>query len=587
MKEARRSAAVAAVSGALLLLMAAAGARSGPGFRLTDVTAASGLQFEHFTGASGRKYLPETLGSGVAVFDADSDGRQDVLLLSGAPLDAPPPGGVAAVDLKAAPAASSSPRGLKLFRNRGNGSFEDVTTKSGLAVPMYAMGAAAADYDNDGHEDLVVTSVGQNRLFRNTGHGRFVDVTDRAGLGSRSAFSTSALWVDYDRDGLLDLLICNYVRWTPQTDVFCSADGKTKSYCTPEAYPGATSWLYRNMGNGRFEDVTAAAGLFDPTSKALGVTMLDFDLDGWPDLFVANDTQPNKLYRNQRNKTFREVGVQAGLAFSEDGRARAGMGTDAADFDNSGVPSVVVTNFSGEMLGLYTPLKGQPGVYADRAPRSEVGRASRLTLGFGCFFFDADLDGQLDLLVVNGHIDDGAARTGRVHYAEPPHLFHNLGQGRFVDVAAQVGSDFAVPKVGRGAAFGDFDLDGDLDVLVTTNGGPARLYRNDLAAPHKGVRLALRGTRSNRNGIGARVRARIGGTWQSRMVRTGSSYLSQSELPLTFGLGEAAAIEELIVDWPSGERDQLRVLKAGRSYVITEGQQVTSEVVLPSVVGGR
>lgn len=530
------------------------------GFELVDATTAAGIQFEHFTGASGRKYLPETLGSGVAVFDADGDGWQDVLLLSGTNLDS----------------RSASPAGgLRLFRNTGAGRFEDVTIKSGLNVSMYAMGAAAADYDNDGRLDLIVTNVGQSRLFRNAGDGRFTDVTDRAGLGGRSAFSTSALWVDYDRDGLLDLLIGNYVRWTPETDVFCSADGKTKSYCTPEAYPGTTSWLYRNTGKGTFEDVTAVSGLFDPTSKALGVTTLDYDVDGWPDLFVANDTQPNKLYRNKGNRTFQEVAVQAGLAFSEDGRARAGMGTDAADFDNSGVPSVVVTNFSGEMLGLYVPVRR--GVYADRAPGSEVGRASRLTLGFGCFFFDADLDGLLDLLVVNGHIDDGVARNGRVHYAEPPHLFHNRGQGQFVDVAREVGADFATPKVGRGAAFGDLDLDGDLDVLVTTNGGPVHLYRNNLASANRSVRITLRGSKSNRDGIGARVRARIAGAWHSRMVRTGSSYLSQSELPLTFGLGKATAIEEAIVEWPSGARDHLGKLSAGRAYTATEGQRLTEE----------
>ena len=540
------------------------------GLRFVDATAAAGLRFEHVTGASGRKYLPETLGSGVAVFDADGDGRQDVLLLSGTSLD---------------PRAQSPQGTLKLFRNQGRGAFEDVTAKAGLNASMYAMGAAAADYDNDGRQDVVVTSVGQSRLFRNTGDGRFVDVTDKTGLGGRNAFSTSALWVDYDRDGLLDLLICNYVRWTPETDVFCSADGKTKSYCTPEAYRGATSWLYRNKGNGTFEDVTAAAGLFDPTSKALGVSMLDFDVDGWPDLFVANDTQPNKLYRNARNGTFQEVAVQAGLAFSEDGRARAGMGTDAADFDNSGVPSVVVTNFAGEMLGLYVPVRR--GVYTDRAPASELGRASRITLGFGCFFFDADLDGLLDLLVVNGHIDDGVARTGRVHYAESPHLFHNRGNGQFTDIAPQVGADFAAPKVGRGAAFGDLDLDGDLDVLITTNGGPVRLYRNDLGSAHRSIRLMLRGTRSNRDAIGARVRARIGSTWHSRMVRTGSSYLSQSELPLTFGVGTAAGVEEILVEWPSGARDNLGKVSAGRVLVLTEGQGLTSNEPLAAGTPSR
>ena len=450
---------------------------------------------------------------------------------------------------------------------------------------MYAMGAAAADFDNDGHQDVLVTGVGQSRLFRNAGDGRFADVTERAGLGGRAGFSTSAAWVDYDRDGLLDLVICNYVRWTPKTDVFCSADGKTKSYCTPEAYPGATSWLYRNKGNGTFEDVTAAAGLFDPTSKALGITVLDFDVDGWPDLFVANDTQPNKLYRNRGDRTFQEVGVQSGLAFSEDGRARAGMGTDAADLDNSGMPSLAVTNFSGEMLGLYVPVK--PGVYADRAPGSAVGKATRHTLGFGCFFFDADLDGLLDLLVVNGHIDDRVAQTGRVNYAETPHLFHNRGKGEFVDIAREAGAEFAQPKVGRGAAFGDIDLDGDLDVLVTTNGGPARLYRNDLGGPHGAVRVTLRGTKANRDGIGALIRAKVGQTWQTRMVRTGSSYLSQSELPITFGLGAADSIGELTVGWPSGTKDQLRALRAGHAYVITEGRGIRGYALARYTLGER
>jgi hypothetical protein len=535
-------------------------ARSTAGFQLVDATGAAKFRFEHHTGAFGRKYLPETLGSGVAVMDADGDGRQDVLLLSGTSwADQPKPAGAS---------------GVRLFRNGGNGSFEDVTTRSGLGVSIYGMGAAAADYDNDGKQDVMVTAVGQSRLFRNSGDGRFVDVTDRAGLGGRSGFSTSAVWFDYDRDGLLDLLICNYVRWTPDTDVFCSADGKAKSYCTPEAYPGATSWLFRNRGNGTFADVTAAAGLFDPTSKALGVTMLDYDVDGWPDLFVANDTQPNKLYRNRRDGTFVETAVQAGLAFSEDGRARAGMGTDAADFDNSGVPSVVVTNFSGEMIGLYSPVRR--GVYADRAPASELGKASRLTLGFGCFFFDADLDGLLDLLVVNGHIDDSLSkRDGRVHYAEPPHLFHNRGGGKFVDIAQEVGSGFAAPKVGRGAAFGDLDLDGDLDVLVTTNGGPAYVYRNDLGSSNRSVRLTLRGTRSNRDGIGARVRVRIESTWLTRVVRTGSSYLSQTELPLTFGVGSRGVIDEGIIDWPSGAQENIGSLRAGRSYVVSEGQGIS------------
>ena len=552
----------------LLAAVATLGGVGNAGFELVDATSAAGLNFAHYSGAFGRKYLPETLGSGVAVFDANGDGRQDVLFISGTSWP----------DQPRRPGATS-----RLFRNRGDNTFEDVTTGSGLDVPIYGMGAAAADYDNDGRQDLLITAIGQSRLFRNVGDGKFTDVTDRAGLGGHSAFSTSALWFDYDRDGDLDLVICNYVRWTPETDVFCSTDGKTKSYCTPQAYPGSTSWLFRNRGNGSFEDVTAASGLFDPTSKALGVTMLDYDVDGWLDLFVANDTQPNKLYRNQGNGTFAETALQAGLAFSDDGRARAGMGTDAADLDNRGAPSVVVTNFSGEGLGLYSPVR--PGVYADRAVGSEVGRATRLTLGFGCFFFDADLDGLLDLLVVNGHIDDTVSRSeARVHYAEPPHLFHNRGDGRFIDVASQVGPAFAEPKVGRGAAFGDLDLDGDLDVLITTNGGQPRFYRNDLAVPHRGVRLSLRGTRSNRDGVGARVRMRSGTTWLTRLVRTGSSYLSQSELPVTVGVGARDRMDEAIVEWPSGGREVIGALRAGRRYVVTEGKGITSDTPLTNTL---
>ncbi len=547
------------LSGAAVAIAQAQAPTSPAGFELADVTTAAGIRFTHYTGAAGRKYLPEALGSGAAFVDIDNDGWQDLVIANGTDW----PG-----------AASQEKATARVFRNNGRGGFEDVTAGSGLDVPMYGMGVSAADYDNDGHDDVLITAVGQSHLFHNNGKGRFVDVTTRAGLGGRSGFSTSAVWIDYDRDGLVDLFICNYVRWTPETDIFCSADGTRKSYCTPEAYPGATSWLFRNKGNGTFEDVTATAGLLDPTSKALGVTMLDYDRDGWPDLFVANDTQPNKLYRNTHEGRFVETALEAGLAFSEDGRARAGMGTDAADLDNSGIPSVVVTNFSGEMLGLYTPTTA--GHYTDRAPNSDLGRATRLTLGFGCFFFDADLDGLLDLLVVNGHIDDGlSAKSGRVAYAEPPHLFHN-NRGQLVDVAREIGADFAAPKVARGAAFADIDLDGDLDVLITTNGGPAHLYRNRLAVSNGSVRLSLRGSSANRDAIGARVRVRVGSSWLTRLVRTGSSYLSQSELPLTFGLGRRDVADEVIVEWPNGRQDKAGPLQAGRFYTITEGRGVTN-----------
>jgi hypothetical protein len=542
--------------------MATVVAQQPPGFTLVDVTASSGLAFTHVNGAFGKKYLPETLGSGAAFFDYDNDGRQDVLLVNGTSWPGQKPAGATS----------------RLYRNVG-GTFADVTKSSGLEVELYGMGAAAGDYDNDGWPDVLITAVGQNRLFRNTGKGGFVDVTAKSGFGNRPGFSTSALWFDYDRDGWLDLLVCNYVKWTPETDVFCSADGKSKAYCTPEAYRGATLWLFRNKGNGTFDDVTAKAGLFDATSKSLGVTLLDYDLDAWPDVFVANDTQPNKLYRNNGNGTFTELGLKAGLAFSEEGRARAGMGVDAADVDNSGKPSVVVTNFSGEMLGLYRPVGG--GQYSDVSPRSDIGRATRHTLGFGCFFFDADLDGRQDLLVVNGHIDDTINRVqARVTYAESPHLFRNEGDAQFRDIATALGSAFAQPKVGRGAAFADIDGDGDPDVLITSNGGPVHLYRNDVGNGYHPIRFRLRGTASNRDGIGARVRVFAGDQRYWRMVKTGSSYLSQSELPLTFGLGTRTRADRIVIDWPSGAKSDLTALAAGVSYEITEGKGVTAQKAL-------
>jgi hypothetical protein len=530
--------------------------RASAGFRLEDVTRRAGIDFRHNNGAFGKKYLPETLGSGCAFLDYDNDGWQDILLVNG-------------MDWTGRRRRRTT---LRLYRNNRNGTFTDVTRRAGLDVEMYGMGVAVGDYNNDGFPDLFVTCVGQSRLFQNTGKGAFVEVTDKAGLGGREGFSSSALWFDYDRDGHLDLFVCNYVRWSPELDVSCSLDGRVKSYCTPEAYRGATCWLFRNRGNGTFEDVTAKAGLFDSSSKSLGVTMLDYDLDGWPDLFVANDTQPNKLYRNRGDRTFQEVALRAGLAFSEDGKARAGMGVDAADYDNSGLPGLAVTNFDNEMLGLYRSA-GQ-GLYVDQAPRSEVGRATRRSLGFGCFFFDADLDGDLDLLVVNGHIDDTVSRLRRdVQYAQAPHLFHNAGKGSFRDVAAEVGGGFAAPKVGRGAAFGDFDNDGALDVLITTNGGPAYLYRTHPPAGHRSLRLRLVGTKSNRDAIGAVVRIYYAGQTRWRMVKSGSSYLSQSELPVTFGLGPHDSVDRAVVQWPSGRTEDYKNVRAGR-YEWVEGKGI-------------
>ncbi|HTB93173.1 MAG TPA: CRTAC1 family protein [Candidatus Sulfotelmatobacter sp.] len=530
---------------------------SAPGFQLADVTAQAGIHFQHNSGAYGGKLLPETLGSGCAFLDYDADGWPDILLVN-------------SMDW---PGHKRQRSTLKLYRNNRNGTFTDVTKAAGLDIEMYGMGVAVADYDNDGFPDIFISCVGQSRLFHNTGKGAFVDVTQKAGLLSKQGFSTSALWFDYDRDGLLDLFVCNYVRWAAGHDVFCSLDGKNKSYCTPEAYRGDTCWLFHNRGDGTFEDVTSTSGIFDTSSKSLGVAMLDFDQDGWPDLLVANDTQPNKLYRNLRNGKFKDVAVEMGLAFSDEGKARAGMGVDCADFDNSGQPGIIITNFDNEMLGLY---RSNGKSFDDVAMQAGLGSASRNTLGFGCVFFDADLDGRLDLAVANGHIDDTVRNIrGNVGYAQAPQLFLNQSDSKFLEVAAQLGGGFAQSKVGRGLAVADFDRDGDLDLLLTTNNGPAYLYRNDQLAGNRSIRLHLVGTKSNRDAIGATVRLHCNGQIQSRLVRSGSSYLSQSELPVTFGIGKQDQIEKITIDWPSGKTEEYPKLKAGKAYQLTESKGIT------------
>ncbi len=546
--------------GALSLSVAAPSlwARSnGLGFSLTDVTAQAGISFRHNSGAYGAKLLPETLGSGCAFLDYDHDGWLDILLING-------------MDW---PGHKRQRSTMRLYRNNRNGTFTDVTKRAGLDLEMYGMGVAVGDYNNDGFPDIFVSCVGQSRLFKNNGNGTFQDVTLKSGLANHSGFSTSAMWFDYDRDGLLDLLVCNYVRWSPEHDIFCSVDGKHKSYCTPEAYRGETCWLFHNNGNGTFTDVTAKSGIFDTSSKSLGVAMLDANGDGWPDFFVANDTQPNKLYQNQHNGTFIDIAVEAGLAFSTDGKARAGMGVDVGDFDLSGRPSVVVTNFDNEMIGFYKT-QGS-GDWTDIAQQTGVGGPSRRTLGFGCGFADLDLDGSLDLIMVNGHIDDTVRNIRRdIAYAQAPQLFLNNGRGAFKEVAGSAGGGFEAPKVGRGLAYGDFNRDGSLDVLMTTNNGPAYLFRNDQQMGNRSIRIKLVGTKSNRDAIGAVVRVSCGGLKQMRMVHSGSSYLSQSELTTTFGTGHHDRAERVVLEWPSGRVEEYKNLPTGKTYQCTEGKGI-------------
>ena len=541
---------IVALAVCLVVVLLAATPPPASTVHFTDVTASAGIKFHHNAGKAGKKYLPETMGSGVAFFDADGDGWPDILLIN---------------------SKDWTPRGHKslpaLYHNNHDGTFTDITAGSGLDVEMYGMGVAIADYDNDGREDVYITAIDGDHLFHNEGHGKFRDVTAASGIHNAN-FGTSAAWFDYDRDGKVDLFVANYVQWTEKGDLHCS-QGSVRSYCTPESYKGTKSRLFHNLGGGKFEDVTDQAGLGDPFSKSLGVTILDYNGDGWPDIFVSNDTQPNKLYRNNRNGTFTEEGMVAGVAFGEDGVSRGAMGADSADYDRSGRPHLLVGNFSNQMLGLYH--NEGTGLFVDEAPSSSVGRASLLTLAFGVFFFDYDLDGYPDIFAANGHIDEEINRVQpKVRFEQPPLLFRNLGQRHFENVTASMGPEFNRPIVARGAAYADYDHDGDLDVIISTNNGPAYLFRNDGGNKNNWLNVRLIGTKSNRSAIGAVVRIESASGKQWNMVRSGSSYCSQSDLALTFGVGHDTKVTRLQVEWPSGAKQQLTDISVNQFLKIEE-----------------
>lgn len=537
---------------AIIGLTARAASQTLPPLTFTEIAERAGLAFTHHNGAAGNSWYPELFGGGVAVLDIDGDGSPDLLFVDGKSWRA---GGHRAQH--------------GLYRNNRNGAFGDASAGSGFdTANVYGLGATVADYDNDGRDDVFMTTVDGGRLFHNEGGGRFADVTDRSGIRN-AEFSVSAAWLDYDRDGLLDLFIGNYVKWSSEREPTCAQNG-VRGYCGPDAYQPAAPKLFRNLGGGRFEDVTARAGLDDPTDKAMGIAVLDYNGDGWPDIFVGSDRVPAKLYRNTGRGRFVDEAVGAGVALSENGRARANMGVDAADYDRSGRPHLVVGNFTNEMLGLYHNEDGR--MFVDAAPRSEVGRASLLDVTWATFFLDYDLDGWLDIFAANGGTDESQGRDSRATVAQAPLLLRNRGKGLFENAGGSLGAAFNRPIMGRGAAYADFDGDGDLDLVVATLAGQPRLFRNDGGNANHWLRVRAVGSRSNRSGIGAivRVTSVSGAQWQT--VHSGSSYASQSELTLTFGLGRDTTVSRMDVEWPSGAKQTFTNVAANRTIVIDEAR---------------
>jgi hypothetical protein len=540
-------------------LSAPATAQPASAIRLTDVAQRAGITFRHQSGCSGRFYLPETMGAGCAFLDYDHDGRLDLFLVNSTRL----PG-----------FTGKGPFYPALYRNRGDGTFDNVTHSAGLEVEGYGMGCAVGDYDNDGYADLYLTALGPNHLFHNNGNGTFTDVTRKAGVGD-PRFSSSAAWLDYDRDGRLDLFVCNYCVWSPAMNpVLTDARGR-KHMAGPRRYKGAPSTLYRNRGDGSFEDVTRRAGVYSPIGKSLGVLVFDVDDDGWLDLLVANDMEPNRLYRNNRDGTFREIGVEAGVAYSNAGQARAGMGIDSADIGNDGREAIVIGNNSTEGLALFQADTPGSSSFGDVADSAGIFACSLPFLTFGARFVDVDNDGLQDLFVANGHVDPAIQYTQpNTTFPERPLLFRNIGGGRFQEVGAAAGPALQAPVLARGVAAGDYDGDGDQDLLVSVCDGRPLLLRNDTPKGNHWLAVRARGVKSNRSGIGTRVTVEVGGVRRRGWIRSGSSYASAGDLVAWFGLGAAAKAERLTLRWPNGAVQTLTDVLADREIVVEEGKEV-------------
>ena len=542
--------------------------RTLPKIPWTDVTASAGIQFRHVSGAAGEKLLPETMGGGCAFFDYDGDGDQDLFF----------------VNSQAWPWDGGTPSRSALYENDGHGQFSDITERAGLAGSFYGMGVACGDYDNDGHVDLFLSGVGTNRLYHNLG-GRFQDVTESAGVaGMPEDWSTCCGWFDYDRDGDLDLFVGRYIKWTRELDLAQDfrLDGGQRAYGRPQAFAGAHPSLYRNDGNGRFTDVAEAAGLYVnnpatgvPMAKSLGVTFGDLDQDGWLEILVANDTVQNLLFWNRGNGAFEEIGAISGVAFDTQGQARGAMGIDLADFRNNGSLGVAIGNFANEMTALYVASQAQLQ-FTDEAVSSGLGPATRLVLTFAVLFLDADLDGRLDLFGANGHLENEINKVqASQHYRQPPQLFWNCGSDSETEFVLlkeeQTGADLIRPMVGRGAASADIDGDGDLDLVITEVGGTPRLLRNDLPASHHWLRLRLVGRKVNRDAVGTRITLVLpNGELHSQQVMPTRSYLSQCELPVTFGLGETTQISGVSIVWPDGTKQVVATPEIDREILIEQ-----------------
>ncbi|HYS04786.1 MAG TPA: CRTAC1 family protein [Candidatus Dormibacteraeota bacterium] len=569
------------LSGAVLIagVLAAApgpgGTSGGSAVTFNDATAAAGLaDVVHVHGGTGRKYYIETVPPGVCFLDYDRDGWQDLYFVQSGPL----PG---------APRPAGTPHS-RLFRNKGDGTFVDVTDKAGVAdASGYGNGCTVGDYDNDGDEDLYVTNFGPSILYRNNGDGTFTDVTQEAGV-KNGLYATSAAWADYDNDGRLDLFVANYVDFTMDDEKFCgNARTMRRSYCHPDAYGGLPDVLYHNEGNGKFKEVARASGIWDPDGKGLGVVWFDYDADGDQDLYVANDATINTLYRNDGNGRFTDITLLAGVCCSEDGKPQSGMGTDAGDLDGDGWQDLFVTNLSNETNEFYRNLGGK-GLFSIDTYPAGLGEVSLLMTGWGTDMFDYDNDGDLDIVVTNGHpMDDIALDSDIITYAQRPFLFENDGHGKFADAGRAHGAYFGTPAVGRGLATADYDNDGDLDFVVAANNGHAKLLRNDGgAAAGRFITLRLEGTRCNRDAIGARVTVRAGGRTQVQEVRSASSYLSQNDMRLHFGLGAATQVDSIEIRWPEKVKkvekvgpaatDQFLIIREGSGIVAKSGPGTAS-----------